>query len=112
VTSTGALAQPRRQHRQGQEQPHRPARLHTKAPAPKQHSDQQANQARGRHGLEDRAYPQRDRLAAALALALAVDSAAVAAEAAARGRSGPDIGAAVHAARAAAIAAGLPAQQA
>jgi tRNA nucleotidyltransferase (CCA-adding enzyme) len=68
--------------------------------------------ARGRHGLEDRAYPQRDRLAAALALALAVDSAAVAAEAAARGRSGPDIGVAVHAARVAAIAAGMAAPQA
>ena len=68
--------------------------------------------ARGRHGLEDRAYPQRDRLAAALALALAVDSAAVAAEAAACGRSGPDIGAAVHAARVAAIAAGMAAPQA
>jgi tRNA nucleotidyltransferase (CCA-adding enzyme) len=65
--------------------------------------------ARGRHGLEDRAYPQRDRLAAALAQALAVDTAAVAASAAEQGRSGPAIGAAVHAARIAQIEAGGPA---
>ena len=63
--------------------------------------------ARGRHGLEDRAYPQRGRLARALAWAQAVDSAEVAAAAAARGQHGPAIGAAVHAARTDAIAAGL-----
>jgi tRNA nucleotidyltransferase (CCA-adding enzyme) len=63
--------------------------------------------ARGRHGLEDRDYPQRPRLAAALALALAVDTAAVAADAAARGLGGPAVGAAVHAARVRAVAEGL-----
>jgi tRNA nucleotidyltransferase (CCA-adding enzyme) len=63
--------------------------------------------ARGRLGLEDRPYPQRERLRRARDLAAAVDSAAVAAEAIARGREGPAIGEAVHRARAEAIAAGL-----
>ncbi len=61
--------------------------------------------ARGRAGLEARPYPQRARLAAALAAAQAIDSAAVAAAAAARGAKGPAIGAAVHDARVAAVAA-------
>jgi tRNA nucleotidyltransferase (CCA-adding enzyme) len=42
-----------------------------------------------------------------LALARSVDSAAVSAEAIARGASGPAIGEALHAARAAAVAQGL-----
>ena len=60
--------------------------------------------ARGRLGFEARAYPQADRLAAALAAAQAVDTAAVADEAAARGARGPAVGAAIAAAREAAIA--------
>lgn len=55
--------------------------------------------ARGRTGLEDRPYPQRARLAAALAAARAVDTAAVAAAAAERGATGPAIGAAIQQAR-------------
>jgi tRNA nucleotidyltransferase (CCA-adding enzyme) len=62
--------------------------------------------ARGRTGLEDRPYPQRARLAAALDDALAVDTAAVAADAAARGLTGPAIGSLVHEARVAAVEAG------
>ncbi len=60
--------------------------------------------ARGRLGFEARAYPQADRLAAALAAAQAVDTAAVADEAAARGARGPAVGTAIAAAREAAIA--------
>jgi tRNA nucleotidyltransferase (CCA-adding enzyme) len=67
--------------------------------------------ARGRLGLQDRAYPQRERLAAALAQALAVDSAALAAVALARGLAGPAIGAALHQARVAAIDSGLQPQR-
>ena len=63
--------------------------------------------ARGRLGLQESAYPQRDRLARALDLARSVDSAAVAAQAAARGASGPAVGEAIHQARANALAAGL-----
>ncbi|MDQ6629260.1 MAG: multifunctional CCA tRNA nucleotidyl transferase/2'3'-cyclic phosphodiesterase/2'nucleotidase/phosphatase, partial [Pseudomonadota bacterium] len=59
--------------------------------------------ARGRLGLEESAYPQRPRLLAALARVQAVDARAVASEAVARGLSGPAIGEAVHAARAAAL---------
>ena len=55
--------------------------------------------ARGRLGLEDKPYPQRTRLLAALALAAAVDATAVAADAEARGLAGPDIGAAIQLAR-------------
>ncbi len=65
--------------------------------------------ARGRAGLSEAPYPQRKRLARALALALGVDSAAVAAEAAARGLRGAALGEAIHAARAQAVAAGLDA---
>lgn len=65
--------------------------------------------ARGRTGLQQRAYPQRARLLQALALAQSVDTAALAADGAARGRSGPQIGQAIHAARVSALQQGLPA---
>ena len=55
--------------------------------------------ARGRLGLSESAYPQRERLGRALVLARGVDSAAVAAQAGARGLSGPALGEAIHAAR-------------
>ena len=63
--------------------------------------------ARGRLGLGEAAYPQRARLARALAIARAVDTAEVAAQAAARGLGGPAVGAAIQAARVEAVAAGL-----
>ena len=59
--------------------------------------------ARGRLGFEDRAYPQRARLLRALALARAVDTTTLAERLAAEGRPGPQIGAAIHAARVAAL---------
>jgi tRNA nucleotidyltransferase (CCA-adding enzyme) len=62
---------------------------------------------RGRLGLEDRPYPPRERLRAALERALAVDTAAIAADAAARGLSGPAIGDAIRHAREQAVASGL-----
>ena len=65
--------------------------------------------ARGRLGLSEAPYPQRARLAHALALAVAVDTASVAAQATASGLKGPALGAAIHAARAQAVAAGLSA---
>jgi len=65
--------------------------------------------ARGRLGLSEAPYPQRARLAHALALAVAVDTASVAAQATASGLKGPALGAAIHAARAEAVAAGLSA---
>ena len=55
--------------------------------------------ARGRLGLEDRDYPQRQQLLADLQATQAVDLAAASAEAMARGAKGPAIGAAVKAAR-------------
>lgn len=55
--------------------------------------------ARGRLGLEDRPYPQRERLLADLAAVQQVDLAAVSAAALARGAKGPDIGRAVQHAR-------------
>ena len=55
--------------------------------------------ARGRLGLEETPYPQRQRLLGALAVATEVDAAAVAAEALARGLNGPAVGEAIHAAR-------------
>ena len=61
--------------------------------------------ARGRSGLEDSAYPQRARLRRALALARSVDTEALAAQAQASGAQGPAIGAAIQAARQAALAA-------
>ncbi len=59
--------------------------------------------ARGRTGLEDRPYPQRERLQRALDAALAVDTAAVSAAALARGLSGTAVGSAIREARTAAI---------
>jgi tRNA nucleotidyltransferase (CCA-adding enzyme) len=55
--------------------------------------------ARGRLGLEQRDYPQRERLLAALRATLAIDLAAVSATALARGAQGPAVGQAVRAAR-------------
>ncbi|MNV97915.1 Multifunctional CCA protein [compost metagenome] len=59
--------------------------------------------ARGRLGLEDQPYPQRERLQAALEQALAVSTAEVAAQAQAQGRTGKAIGEAVALARTQAI---------
>ncbi|MDH5538743.1 MAG: multifunctional CCA addition/repair protein [Rhizobacter sp.] len=59
--------------------------------------------ARGRLGLSESAYPQRERLLTALAAARSVDTAEVAAAAAAKGWSGPKVGEAVEGARIAAI---------
>jgi len=59
--------------------------------------------ARGRLGLEQRDYPQRARLMADLVATQAVDLAAVSAAAIERGLKGPAIGAAVKAARLAAL---------
>ena len=63
--------------------------------------------ARGRLGLTESPYPQRARLAQALACAQGVDSAAIAAQAAARGQRGPAVGEAIQHARVDAVAAGL-----
>ena len=63
--------------------------------------------ARGRGGLEDTPYPQRPRLAAALAAALAAPVQTIAEQALARGLGGPAIGALVRDARVAAIEAAL-----
>lgn len=65
--------------------------------------------ARGRLGLSETPYPQRARLARALALARGIDSAAVSAQAAARGLQGAAVGDALRAAREQAVAAGLDA---
>jgi len=65
--------------------------------------------ARGRLGLADTPYPQRQRLRAVQAAALAVDTAEVAAATAGRGLCGPDVGAAVHEARVGAVEALLAA---
>jgi tRNA nucleotidyltransferase (CCA-adding enzyme) len=59
--------------------------------------------ARGRLGLEQRDYPQRERLLADLAATQALDLAAASAAAMARGAQGPAIGKAVQAARLAAL---------
>ncbi|MDX9968950.1 MAG: multifunctional CCA tRNA nucleotidyl transferase/2'3'-cyclic phosphodiesterase/2'nucleotidase/phosphatase, partial [Hydrogenophaga sp.] len=59
--------------------------------------------ARGRLGFEERPYPQRERLLAALAAARAVDTAAIAAAAQAAGVSGADVGRRIHHARAEAL---------
>ncbi|TWO70498.1 multifunctional CCA addition/repair protein [Caenimonas sedimenti] len=63
--------------------------------------------ARGRLGLEERPYPQRDRLLAALGAARAVSTAAIAEEGQARGLAGQAIGQRIHQARIAAVAAAL-----
>jgi tRNA nucleotidyltransferase (CCA-adding enzyme) len=59
--------------------------------------------ARGHLGLEDAAYPQRERLSAALRKVLAVDATAAASRAIERGATGPAIGEAVRQARVAAL---------
>ncbi|MFT5036183.1 MAG: tRNA nucleotidyltransferase (CCA-adding enzyme) [Litorivivens sp.] len=61
--------------------------------------------ARGRLGLSEQPYPQRQRLLAALTAAQSVPTHAVAAAAEAQGESGAQIGERVHAARVAAVAA-------
>ena len=63
--------------------------------------------ARGRLGLENEPYPQRERLQRALDLALAVDSREVSTRATERGLSGPAIGQEIMQARVRAIAQGL-----
>ncbi|MEP7294832.1 MAG: multifunctional CCA addition/repair protein [Burkholderiales bacterium] len=63
--------------------------------------------ARGRLGLHDATYPQRDRLDRALTRALAVDGARVVALAQARGASGPALAVALRTARVEAVAEGL-----
>jgi tRNA nucleotidyltransferase (CCA-adding enzyme) len=63
--------------------------------------------ARGRLGLEQRAYPQRDRLLRALAAARAVATASIAAEAQQANESGPRIGERIQRARIEAVAAAL-----
>jgi tRNA nucleotidyltransferase (CCA-adding enzyme) len=63
--------------------------------------------ARGRLGLEERAYPQRGRLLAALAAARQVATASIAADAQAQGLEGPRIGELIHRARLQAVAAAL-----
>jgi tRNA nucleotidyltransferase (CCA-adding enzyme) len=66
--------------------------------------------ARGRLGLEEKPYPQRPRLLAALAAAQRVATDEVAARAAQAGLSGPRVGEMIHRARVEALAtAGLPA---
>ena len=60
--------------------------------------------ARGRSGFEDAPYPQRDRLAQALARVQQVDVQAAAQEAMDAGQKGPAIGQAVARAREAALA--------
>ena len=64
--------------------------------------------ARGRLGLEDRPYPQAQRLAQALQATLAVPTAELAAAAAREGLKGPQIGERIEAARVAAMAQALP----
>ncbi|RQO53658.1 multifunctional CCA addition/repair protein [Paucibacter sp. KBW04] len=59
--------------------------------------------ARGRLGLEDRAYPQRQQLLNDLARLQALDLSLVSAQALAEGKTGPAIGRAVQAARLAAL---------
>ena len=59
--------------------------------------------ARGRLGFEDRAYPQRERLMAALNVALSVTTADIARDAMARGLKGPDVGKQIQAARVTAL---------
>jgi len=61
--------------------------------------------ATGRLGLEDRPYPQRERLARALATAQAVDARAVSAAAIDKGLAGPAIADAIRRARVEALAA-------
>jgi tRNA nucleotidyltransferase (CCA-adding enzyme) len=55
--------------------------------------------ARGRAGMQERPYPQAERLRRALAAALSVATAPIAAAASAAGAAGPEIGAAIAQAR-------------
>ena len=63
--------------------------------------------ARGRGGLEEKAYPQRERLLAMLDAARAVDTGAIAAQAREQGLAGEQIGACIQHARTEAVAAAL-----
>jgi tRNA nucleotidyltransferase (CCA-adding enzyme) len=63
--------------------------------------------ARGRLGMEERAYPERERLLAALAAARSVQTETIAREAQQAGAAGPRIGEAIARARVAAVAARL-----
>ncbi len=63
--------------------------------------------ARGRLGLHDAAYPQRERLLGALAAAQAVETSSAAAQASQAGAKGPEIGQVIYQARLAAVAAVL-----
>ncbi|MDB5944241.1 MAG: cca [Ramlibacter sp.] len=63
--------------------------------------------ARGRGGLQERPYPQRQRLLAALAAAQRVETAAIAEAAREAGAEGPKIGEMIHKARIAAVQDGL-----
>ena len=65
--------------------------------------------ARGRLGLEERPYPQRERLLAALAAARTVDTAAIAAAARERGLEGDQIGEQIQRARKQAVKSVIPA---
>jgi tRNA nucleotidyltransferase (CCA-adding enzyme) len=65
--------------------------------------------ARGRLGFEERPYPQRERLLAALAAAQSVETEPVARAAQQAGAAGAKIGEAIARARVAAVAAALPA---
>lgn len=65
--------------------------------------------ARGRLGLEDTPYPQRDRLLALLRAAQQVKTAEVAQDAQARGLEGPKVGEVIHAARIEAVTGALAA---
>ena len=64
--------------------------------------------ARGRLGFEERPYPQRERLRAALAAARSVATDSIAADAQRAGAAGPKIGEAIQRARVEAVAAALP----
>lgn len=64
--------------------------------------------ARGRLGMDERAYPERERLLATLAAARSVQTETIAREAQQAGAAGPRIGEAIARARVAAVAAKLP----
>ncbi len=66
--------------------------------------------ARGRLGFEDQPYPQRARLAGALAAAQSVATADIAQQAMAEGLSGPQVGERIQAARTVAVSAWLASQ--
>ena len=61
--------------------------------------------ARGRLGLEESPYPQRERLLAVLATATQIATESIASSAHAAGLSGPKVGEMIHAARITAVAA-------